>query len=111
MRFARGIQWPDPAAIGRHLLWDVRELGQLRPRARHLGAGRAQAEDLIDRQRALSEETGNPAVLHLYARTPEAFDRYLDFIEGAFARSAVHVQNGLVEEFLGPDPESRRRNE
>lgn len=40
------------------------------------------AEDLIDRQKALSEETGNPAVLHLYARTPEAFGRYLDFIEG-----------------------------
>ncbi len=43
------------------------------------------AGDLIDRQRALSEETGNPAVLHLYARTPEAFGRYLDFIEGMWS--------------------------
>jgi tetrahydromethanopterin S-methyltransferase subunit H len=43
------------------------------------------AEDLIDRQRALSEETGNPAVLHLYAKTPEAFGRYLDFIEGTWS--------------------------
>ena len=39
------------------------------------------AGDLIDRQMALSEETGNPAVLHLYAKTPEAFGRYLDFVE------------------------------
>ncbi len=39
------------------------------------------AGDLIDRQTALSEETGNPAVLHLYAKTPEAFGRYLDFVE------------------------------
>jgi len=43
------------------------------------------AEDLIDRQTALSEETGNPAVLHLYAKTPEAFVHYLDFIEGTWS--------------------------
>ncbi len=43
------------------------------------------AEDLIDRQTALSEETGNPAVLHLYAKTPEAFSRYLDFVEGVWS--------------------------
>jgi tetrahydromethanopterin S-methyltransferase subunit H len=39
------------------------------------------AAGLIDRQTALSEETGNPAVLHIYARTPEAFGRYLDFVD------------------------------
>jgi len=39
------------------------------------------AGNLIDRQTALSEETGNPAVLHLYAKTPDAFSRYLDFAE------------------------------
>ncbi|MGB3944127.1 MAG: tetrahydromethanopterin S-methyltransferase subunit H, partial [Methanothrix sp.] len=39
------------------------------------------AAGLIARQTALSEETGNPAVLHIYARTPEAFGRYLDFVD------------------------------
>ncbi len=43
------------------------------------------AEALIERQAALAEETGNPAVLHLYARTPEAFGRYLDFVEGIWS--------------------------
>ncbi len=43
------------------------------------------AWDLIDRQTTLSEETGNPPVLHLYAKTPEAFGRYLDFVEGAWS--------------------------
>jgi 4-aminobutyrate aminotransferase-like enzyme/Ser/Thr protein kinase RdoA (MazF antagonist) len=37
-----------PAAGGRQLLWDVRELGQLRVHACHLGAGQARAEALID---------------------------------------------------------------
>ncbi len=37
-----------PAAGGRHLLWDVRELAKLRPRARHLGEGQAGAEAFID---------------------------------------------------------------
>ncbi len=43
------------------------------------------AGDLIARQTALSEETGNPAVLHLYAKTPEAFGRYLNFVEGIWS--------------------------
>ena len=43
------------------------------------------AEGLIERQTALSEETGNPAVLHIYARTREAFGRYLDFVDGLWS--------------------------
>ena len=39
------------------------------------------AEVLICRQAELSEETGCSAVLHIYARTSEAFERYLDFSE------------------------------
>ncbi len=48
-RLQRGLRgYLHPAAHGRHLLWDVRELVHLRDRARHLGPGRAQAEALID---------------------------------------------------------------
>jgi tetrahydromethanopterin S-methyltransferase subunit H len=43
------------------------------------------AEGLIEGQTALSEETGNPAVLHIYARTREAFGRYLDFVDGLWS--------------------------
>ena len=39
------------------------------------------AERLVARQAELAEETGCPAVLHLYARTREAFEKYLDFAE------------------------------
>lgn len=39
------------------------------------------AEDLINRQASLSEETGNPAILHIYAKTGKAFQKYLDFVE------------------------------
>ena len=39
------------------------------------------AEELISEQSAFSEETGNPAVLHIYARTMAAFERYLDFVD------------------------------
>jgi tetrahydromethanopterin S-methyltransferase subunit H len=42
---------------------------------------RDRASALVNRQTELSEETGNPAVLHLYARTVQAFDRYLDFVD------------------------------
>ncbi len=42
---------------------------------------RAAAERLISRQAELSEETGCPSVLHLYARSAPAFERYLDFAE------------------------------
>ncbi len=40
------------------------------------------ASALVNRQAELSEETGNPAVLHLYARTTQAFERYLEFADG-----------------------------
>jgi len=36
---------------------------------------------LVNRQAELSEETGNPAVLHIYARTTLAFERYLEFLD------------------------------
>jgi tetrahydromethanopterin S-methyltransferase subunit H len=42
---------------------------------------RKAAERLISRQEELSEETGCPCVLHLYARSTLAFEKYLDFIE------------------------------
>jgi len=46
---------------------------------------RAAAEGLVARQAELSEETGCPAVLHLYARSIEAFEHYLDFAEEAWS--------------------------
>lgn len=42
---------------------------------------RDRAAALVNRQSDLSKETGNPAVLHVYARTALAFERYLDFVE------------------------------
>jgi tetrahydromethanopterin S-methyltransferase subunit H len=42
---------------------------------------RKAAERLIARQEELSEETGCPSVLHLYARSTLAFEKYLDFVE------------------------------
>jgi len=42
---------------------------------------RVAAERLISRQAELSEETGCPSVLHLYARSISAFERYLSFTE------------------------------
>ncbi len=42
---------------------------------------RDRAEALVNRQSELSLETGNPAVLHIYARTCKAFERYLGFAE------------------------------
>ncbi|HUI39527.1 MAG TPA: tetrahydromethanopterin S-methyltransferase subunit H [Methanothrix sp.] len=42
------------------------------------------AERLVARQAELAEETGCPAVLHLYARTGKAFEKYLDFAETAW---------------------------
>jgi tetrahydromethanopterin S-methyltransferase subunit H len=41
----------------------------------------AAAERLVARQAELSEDTGCPAVLHIYARTHQAFLSYLDFAE------------------------------
>jgi len=42
---------------------------------------RAAAESLVSRQAELSQETGCPSILHIYARSSEAFSRYLDFTE------------------------------
>jgi tetrahydromethanopterin S-methyltransferase subunit H len=39
------------------------------------------AEKLINRQAEISEETGNPGMLHIFASTRRAFERYLDFID------------------------------
>jgi tetrahydromethanopterin S-methyltransferase subunit H len=36
---------------------------------------------LVSRQAQLSQETGNPAVLHIYARTIDAFEKYLEFVD------------------------------
>ena len=43
------------------------------------------AKRLIDRQAELSAETGCPSVLHLYARSIQAFQSYLDFIDGVWS--------------------------
>jgi tetrahydromethanopterin S-methyltransferase subunit H len=42
---------------------------------------REKAEGLVGRQAELSDETGNPSVLHIYAKTAEAFEKYLDFAD------------------------------
>jgi tetrahydromethanopterin S-methyltransferase subunit H len=39
------------------------------------------AEGLVRRQAELSEETGLPSILHIYAKTAEAFQRYLGFAD------------------------------
>ncbi|MBW6518512.1 MAG: tetrahydromethanopterin S-methyltransferase subunit H [ANME-2 cluster archaeon] len=38
------------------------------------------AESLINMQETLSDETGNPHMIHIYAETPQAAQRYLDFV-------------------------------
>ena len=43
---------------------------------------RARASELLKRQAELSDETGNPAVVHVYSKTTAAFSRYLEFVEG-----------------------------
>ncbi len=45
---------------------------------------RERAEWLVARQAELAEETGCPAILHLYARASKAFEKYLDFAETAW---------------------------
>lgn len=47
------------------------------------------AEALVKRQSELSEETGNPAVLHIYARTAAAFERYLDFADSVWSGPVI----------------------
>ena len=42
---------------------------------------RPAAEKLIFRQLELSEVTGCPSILHIFARTSEAFERYLGFVD------------------------------
>lgn len=56
------------------------------------------AEELINRQAEISEETGNPGMLHIFASTRRAFERYLDFIDP--------IWNGpvIIDSF---DPETR----
>ncbi|MCX8206432.1 MAG: tetrahydromethanopterin S-methyltransferase subunit H [Methanothrix sp.] len=63
------------------------------------------AEELINKQAEISEETGNPGVLHIFASTRRAFEKYLDFIDpiwngpliidsfdpGTRAEMAIHV--------------------
>ena len=49
----------------------------------------AAAERLVARQAELSEETLCPAVLHLYARTVEAFERYLGFAEDVWSGPVI----------------------
>ena len=46
---------------------------------------RAKAERLAARQAELSEETGCPAMLHIYARTAAALERYLGFAEAVWS--------------------------
>lgn len=41
----------------------------------------ARAEELVSRQASLSQETGNPAILHIFARTGTAFEKYMEFAE------------------------------
>lgn len=42
---------------------------------------RSRAEEMVSRQASLSQETGNPAILHIFARTAAAFERYMEFAE------------------------------
>jgi tetrahydromethanopterin S-methyltransferase subunit H len=42
------------------------------------------AEMLVSRQAQLSQETGNPSVLHIYARTIAAFEKYLEFVDAVW---------------------------
>jgi tetrahydromethanopterin S-methyltransferase subunit H len=46
---------------------------------------RQAAERLISRQADLSQETGCPSILHLYARSIGAFLKYLDFADGLWS--------------------------
>lgn len=39
-----------------------------------------EAEKLLNQQQASSDDTGNPSMVHIYADTPEAAMRYLDFV-------------------------------
>lgn len=44
---------------------------------------RPAAEELINMQQVLSDETGNPHMVHIYAETGEAARRYMDFVSAA----------------------------
>ncbi len=56
------------------------------------------AKRLIDRQAELSAETGCPSVLHLYARSIQAFQSYLDFIDGSADVATRAAAAALVSE-------------
>lgn len=43
------------------------------------------AEALVNRQAELSDMTGVPSMLHIYARTAKAFDKYLSFADEAWS--------------------------
>jgi tetrahydromethanopterin S-methyltransferase subunit H len=45
---------------------------------------RGAAELLISRQADLSQETGNPAIVHLFAITTKAFSKYLEFLDSVW---------------------------
>ncbi len=70
---------------------------------------RRAAEELVNRQGDLSQETGNPAVLHIYARTATALERYLDFADSVWsgpmiidsAESAVRAAAAALASELG----------
>ncbi len=76
---------------------------------------RMAAEKLVFRQAELSDETGCSSILHLYARSMTAFERYLDFAEqvwsgpfiidsaDAATRSAAALlvsENGLADKVI-----------
>ncbi len=67
------------------------------------------AEALVNRQSQLAQETGNPAILHIYAKTIDAFEKYLEFADqvwnGPFimdsADSSVRAAASILVSELG----------
>jgi tetrahydromethanopterin S-methyltransferase subunit H len=70
---------------------------------------RDRAEVLVNRQAQLAQDTGNPAILHIYAKTIEAFEKYLEFADqvwnGPFimdsADSSVRASASILVSELG----------
>jgi tetrahydromethanopterin S-methyltransferase subunit H len=42
---------------------------------------RDKAEMLVNKQAQFGQETGNPAILHIYAKTIDAFEKYMEFVD------------------------------
>ena len=42
---------------------------------------RDKAEMLVNKQAQFAQETGNPAILHIYAKTIDAFEKYMEFVD------------------------------